>query len=611
MNRRKRTLFFICLTFPVIIKAQDTVTYYYNPVVVTATRVPTLMRFVNRSIDVIGEHILTNSALTSIEDVLQRSANVNVQSRGVFGVQTDMSIRGTLFSQNAVLLNGARIDDPQTAHYNFNLPISMDMIERVEILRGPGSAQYGANAFGGVVNLITKSAEQTSIFLRATGGQNGLMGGSLQSQFSGSSLRSINSFSYKKSDGYHEDTDFSLASISTSNEIDLPFGQLSMLGGYSKKEFGAYDFYPKPGTHMPSREWTQTGYVNMSLSYQFPSVKLIPRLSYRRHIDRYMEDQLVPNNVSNHTTNVLQGELVILAQLSENTKMTGGMEIMRDDIVSNVYGTHQRLNGGAFASIFFNTHPWTFDGSLRLDAHSDYGYVVCPTLGIGYLLSGRGKFYMTVGRAFRAPTYTELYIHSSSNLGDPKLKPEFGWTYEIGSTYVILSSFHTSVAFFQHDQKDLIDYVRFSSSDTIYHAVNFTRARTRGIELSARWDNDRLTNNENGLQHLLISYGYLDSHTERDSIFAARYSFIHPRHQIAFSAIGVLPFSLVGSIGVVHKIRLSGKQYTLVDAHLAKKIDFCTISISGTNLFNQSYEEIAGVPLPGRWLWAGVEIKIL
>jgi vitamin B12 transporter len=587
----------------------DSIRVTLQPIVVTAHRIPTVVRFVNRSIDIAGEQALNNFALSAPEDVLQRSPNINVQTRGPFGVQTDLSIRGTLFSQNALLLNGARINDPQTAHHNFNIPVSLEMIERIEILRGPGSAQYGANAFGGVINIITKVPENTSAFLQTHGGQKGLFGGTLHAEIAGSSLRSVNSLSYKKSDGYHEDTDFSLASFCTSNEMDFPLGQFSVLGGYSQKEFGAYDFY-SPGAHKPSREWTKTGYVNLAFSHSFSSFKIIPRLSYRQHNDRFMDDQRTPDkNVNDHTTHVLQGEVVFLTQFSENLSLTGGADITQDEMTSNVYGSHQRLDGGIFSSVLLNVLPWTFDGALRLNTHSEYGTILSPTAGAGYLFGGNGKLYITAGRAFRAPTYTELYIHTPQILGNSKLNPEIGWTFEIGGNYIFLPSTRISAAVFQNEQKDLIDYIKFSTHD-IFHAVNFTRARIRGAELSVQWENNHSVNKECSFQYVALSYGYLDSRIERDSVFAARYSFTNPRHQFAFSAIGILPLATTGSLGIVHKIKLDGKTYTLVDARISKGLSTFIIGISGTNLLNQSYEEIVGVPLPGRWLWVTVEYRI-
>lgn len=593
------------------IRAQETdsVVTTVQPIIVTANRIPTVVRYVNRSIAIIGESSLAQGALTSTEEALQQTPNISVQSRGLFGVQTDLSIRGTLFSQNALLLNGSRIDDPQTAHHNFNLPISMDMIERIEILRGPGSAQYGANAFGGVINMITRVPEHTSVFLQTMGGQYGLVGGTLHAELAGSSLRSLNSLQYKKTDGYHEDTDFSLGSFSTSNEIDLPHGQFTFLGGYAQKEFGAYDFY-SPGAHKPSREWTKTGYVNLGFSHSFPSMKVMPRVSYRRHDDRFMDDERTPEkNVNEHTTHVVQAEVVTAAQLSENATILGGTDLTQDYIRSNVYGDHQRRDVGVFTSFLFNPLPWTFDGALRFDDHSGYGSVVCPTAGVGYLFSEHGKLYATVGRAFRTPTYTELYIHTSQIHGDSRLKPELGWSYEIGSTYILAPSLSIATSLFQNEQKDLIDYVKFSSTD-IFHAVNFTRARIRGLEFSLQWDHPAGTDHASILQQASFSYGYLDSRVQRDSVYSARYSFIHPRHQISASLLGLLPFTITGSIGMVYKRKLDGTSYTLLDARVSKRLELFTIGISGTNLLNQSYEEIVGVPLPRRWMWATIELRV-
>jgi vitamin B12 transporter len=606
------TLFSLLILFSCLktsAQETDSITVALQPIVVTANRIPAVLSFINRSIDITGESILKNFALSTVEDVLQQSPNISVQTRGLFGVQTDLSIRGTLFSQNALLLNGARIDDPQTAHHNFNIPIPLDMIERIEILRGPGSAQYGANAFGGVINIITKVPDHTSVSLQTDGGQYGLFGGTLNAEISGSSLRSIISIAYKKSDGYHEDTDFSLASFCSSNEINTSIGQITVLGAYSQKEFGAYDFY-SPGAHKPSREWTKAGYINIAFSHSFSKFKIIPRLSYRRHNDRFMDDRRTPEvNVNDHTTQVFQGEVTALTQISENLSITGGIDISRDDMTSNAYGNHHRTDGGVFVSALFNTLPWTLDGALRINTHSEYGNVLCPTMGIGFLFGGNGKIYATIGRAFRAPTYTELFIHTTQILGDSKLRPEIGLTYEIGATYFLLTSIRTSISFFQNIQKDIIDYVKFSSTD-IFHAVNFTRARIRGAELSMQWENNIFPENECNLQHAVISYGYLDSQIDRDPVFAARYSYIHPRHHIAFSAFGVMPFMIVGSFSIVHKIKLDGRTYTLIDARISKSLNKFTASISGINLLNQSYEEIAGVPLPGRWLWAAIKYNI-
>ncbi|HID99484.1 MAG TPA: TonB-dependent receptor, partial [Thiotrichaceae bacterium] len=83
---------------------------------------------------------------------------VDLRERGTFGVQGDLSIRGANFSQVLILINGIKVYDPQTAHHNLDIPVSLSDVERIEILNGHGSSIYGENAFGGVINIVTNKS---------------------------------------------------------------------------------------------------------------------------------------------------------------------------------------------------------------------------------------------------------------------------------------------------------------------------------------------------------------------------------------------------------------------------------------------------------------------
>ncbi len=607
--------FFLLLPFIVCykVKAQDkdSITMALQPIVVTANRMPVNAQSVNRSVDVIDDLLLKNLPLQSVEDMLQQAANVSVESRGAFGVQSDVSIRGTLFSQSTILLNNMNFNDPQTAHYNFNLPVSAEMIDRIEVLRGPGSAQYGANAFGGVINVITKIPEETSISFHALGGEYGLNGGEVVAQYANESLHSINSISYKKSDGYHTDTDFLLKTIATSDEIDLSGGKLSLAGGYEKENYGAFEFYT-PGIPLPSHESLQTGFANVSFSTQLPSLTLTPCFNYRRNTDQFILNLAAPSYYTNLTsTNVVQSEVNAQSQLSKHISLTSGTSLMWDNIISTFEGCHTRTDGALYASLIADLQPWIIDASLRFDSHSDYGNVVCPATSTGYQFGTSGKIYATVGKAFRAPSYTELYINDGFNVGNPKLKPEIGWTYEVGGSYLLFSSGQLSSAFFQNNQEHVIDYVQYNSTNKNFYAVNFDNVTVRGGEVSLRWNNQNSSVGELSISRVLISYGYLDSYIGHDSIYMMKYNNNYPRHQVSCSVIGKLPSSFSGSIGFVHKIKVSGNSYTLADASLSKQAERFIFRVSGTNLLNQSYEENIGVPMPGRWIWFSIDYRIL
>jgi iron complex outermembrane receptor protein len=573
-----------------VIYAQDTLEYRQPPVVITALRSPVSALYVNRSIDVANLSVLKTSIATSLGDIIQQYANVNVQSRGLFGVQNDLSIRGALFSQNLVLLNGTRLDDPQTAHHNFDLPVSIEQIERIEILRGPGSAQYGANAFGGVINIITNKPDQNFAAIHLLAGEYGLLvtGGTLSAVLAG--IRSSNNVSYSRSNGYRYDTDFSTFNFSSFNELILSF--------------------------KPTNEWTETTCFSIGSTFNLSTIQLMPKLSYRRHYDRFLDDLRLPNqNINIHTTNVIQGELVGIKYLSELTTLTTGIDWTCDNITSNVYGQHERNSGSLFTTICSQLDKWTINGSLRIDIHSEYETQTSPTIGIGYLFSSQGKVYGSIGHSFRAPTYTELFIDNGNFIGDPSLRPETGWSYETGVEYYTSSQTQFSLSLFEHNQTNLIDYVKYNAGDK-YHVLNFTSATTRGLEVSAQWSGKNKSmgndlNNDFMLERIHFAYGYLDSFIKHEPIYTTRYSFTHPRHQISINVSGKMPFNVQGSIGIIHKIKLIGTSYTLLDGRIIKHFSPLDFFISGNNLLNQSYEEITGVPLPGRWLWAGIEYKVL
>ncbi len=606
-------IFVNCLTTSA--QESDSITVALQPIVVTANRMPTAACFVNRSFEVVDRSSPEMLSAASIGDVLQRYAQVNVQSRGVFGAQTDLSIRGSLFSQTLLLLNGSRVDDPQTAHHNFDLPLSLEQIERIEIIRGPSSSQYGANASGGVVNIITRIPEETSAVLSMNGGNYGLFSTNGSYEMALPGLRSSNTFNYSRNSGYRYDTDFSMVNLSSSNEIPLSIANVSLFAGYTKKEFGAFDFY-SPGRNQPSKEWTETTVINAGSNFILPSFQLTPKLSFRRHYDRFLNDIRLPDqNIYSHTTTVIHSEIVGTTAITEQVNMVSGIEWTHDRIISNVYKEHSRNSGALFASLLSGFSGWTFDAGVRADFHSSYSSRICPTLGVGFFITPQQKIYGTAGRSFRAPAYTELYIYNSSTHGDPSLQPEMGWSYEAGWEYYIGSQMRLSFSLFEQDHSNLIDYVQYTSLDTA-QAVNFSSAVMRGIETSIQWNTIHSTEDNPPpesprLESISVSYGYLDSHIEHRPVFSSRYSYSHPRHKISLFASGSLPFIMQYSVGIIHKIKLTGDAYTLVDASISKRISFTKMYISGNNLLNQTYEEITGVPLPGRWLWAGIEMRIL
>ena len=131
-------------------------------ITVTTTVEPLPLSENNRSVivlDTAARPLLFNNPT----DFLRQDTALNLQARGGNGVQTDLSIRGTTFEQSLVLLNGLRINDPETAHLNLDIAVPLEAISRIDVLHGSGSTFYGSDALGGAVNLITSQPTLTSI----------------------------------------------------------------------------------------------------------------------------------------------------------------------------------------------------------------------------------------------------------------------------------------------------------------------------------------------------------------------------------------------------------------------------------------------------------------
>ena len=118
---------------------------------ITATRIPMESYKTGRSVEIItAEHIAKQPA-TSVDELLRNIVGLNINSRNGFGVQADIGIRGSTFSQVLVLVDNVRFNDPLTAHFNNNIPVALADIDHIEVIKGPAGASYGSDAVGGLI----------------------------------------------------------------------------------------------------------------------------------------------------------------------------------------------------------------------------------------------------------------------------------------------------------------------------------------------------------------------------------------------------------------------------------------------------------------------------
>src|SRR6185295_15003930 len=141
-------------------------------VIVTGTFEPLSLEEIDRAIRVLParEHGLV---LNTLVDLLRLDSSLDLQERAPDGIQADLSIRGANFGQTLVLMNGMRMNNVQSGHHNMDIPVPLESVARVEVLRGSGSSMYGSDAGGGVINVIVEPPEGFDVRLRAAGGSFG------------------------------------------------------------------------------------------------------------------------------------------------------------------------------------------------------------------------------------------------------------------------------------------------------------------------------------------------------------------------------------------------------------------------------------------------------
>jgi len=604
----KKSLFviilFIISLLTIKIQAQKESEYKLSEVIVTASKTPVVFSSLSRSVFLITPAELEIFPVNTVQDMLKYVPGIDVRTRGPEGVQSDVGIRGGSFEQTLVLIDGIKISDPQTGHHNMNLPLPYSAVERIEILKGQGSRIYGANAFSGAINIITKKPKEPVLDLSLTGGQNSLFGASLAGAYSIGSLNSFISFSKDKSDGYRSNTNFDILNFFYNSSYSFSSGSVFLTAGYNDKKFGANNFY---SDKYPNQwEHTTTRIAALSAKFDLDYINLSPKLYWRRNDDDYILDNSRPDWYRNiHKTNSFGGELQADFTSPLGPASFGG-ELTYDKIESANLGNHNRTKGGFFAEQNISLiKGLTISGGFFLYNYSGFGWKLWPGADLGCLLNDNVKIFASAGKAFRIPTFTELYYTSPANNGNPSLLPEETINYELGASF-FNKAFQLNGSLFYKKGRNIIDWVR-SSSDAVWIVKNETELNTAGFEAGLIFfPRSFLT----GIPVKMVSLNYTYLSMDRSAgEFESKYSLEHLRHQFTAILNSILPMEISLTFTMRYIDRESYGDYFIADAGIEKHFSSISAFLNCGNLFNESYMDIGGIPMPGRWISGGLRIK--
>jgi outer membrane cobalamin receptor len=560
-------------------------------VVVTGSVAPAPLGNLGRSLTVISAEDIDALPFESVADVLRLLSSVEVRSRGPFGAQSDFALRGSNFGQELMLVDGVRLNDAQSGHHNGDIPVPLAAIDRIEVLTGAGSSLHGADAFGGTINVITRkslSGWQADI----AGGSFDLVDTSVSGGVRQGPLAHTLAGAFSRSSGFMPDRDHKIFSGSyrASAGGDTTFGV-----AYANKEFGANGFYGPA----PSREWTAQTLVNFDQRVlRRDRLVATADMFYRTHSDHFIYDETRPSLSENrHRTHAAGAEMKLHFDSTPATQISFGASGGGDWVRSTNLGDHDFGRGSVFAEVrqYLGDRVVIYPG-VRFDSYSTFGSAWSPSLAVSAWPSSRVKWRASTGRAFRVPTFTELYYHDPNNQGTADLKAERAWSADTGVDLFFARGWSGAATVFGRWEDNVIDWVRASPSDR-WQSTNVRDVRSRGIETAVHRTLGA---------HGMVSVQYTWQHVNADALgVLSKYVLDYATRSLALAGTAHAGAWSVGP-RVEYKHRIDGREHWVVDARLARRFGNWEVYADAANLFNADYQEITGVAMPGRWAKLGI-----
>jgi len=564
-----------------------------NEVVVSSPRLNIPFSEDSKSVTVITAKQIADAPSTSLADLLRFQAGIDVLQQGVEGANADIYLRGGTYSQVLLLIDGIRVDDPQTGHHTLNSALPLEVIERIEIVKGPAARIYGQNAFTGAINIVTKKVDDSKVTLTDRIGSFDTDQFGVTAQHAGEKVQHIAHVSLQESDGYRYNTDFQNFHVFTKSNLAPGTNRLSLMTMFTERKFGANGFY-RAVTAKDQYEETQSSLVALTSAVSSENQKWIwtPRVFWKRGQDEYVYIRSNPSVFRNvHITNRLGASVDV-----KNTNAWGatglGIEFSTVNIQSNNLGDKNRSIAHLFFEHRFSTGTIDITPGFAWSNYSDMGDFFYPGIDVGYRLGQNLKLTFNTGYTYRIPTYTDLFYVSPTTIGNPDLMPEEALSHEVSLRYKTNNwSIETSV--FKRDGENLIDFVKKSPSDVAWVAENISgKITTIGGELSTQW-RYRIGKQTHTLA---LSYAYLEDDYIK-SVYS-KYALNFLRHDVNVNLTKQLTPRCTSTASYRYAKRALGDNYQLFNLQLSYSLDSkWRIELQGRNLFDVTYFENL-IPMP-------------
>ncbi|MCH7411137.1 TonB-dependent receptor [Belliella sp. DSM 111904] len=597
---------------------QDSVTVDLGEVVISENRIEIPFNKTSRNISIISRKDIETTPARSLQEVLAFTPGVDVRQRGVTGVQGDIGIRGGGFEQTLMLINGIKMTDPQTGHHIMNIPIPLQAIQRVEVMKGPASRIFGQNAYAGAVNIVTMLPESAGLNIQAYGGDFGMRGvsavSSLPVTLPFGTYKQTLSVSHDASNGHWYNSDYKVSNVFYEGGLNLnEHHELRTMMGYTERDFGANGFY----TNSFPDQWesVQTLLASLSHTYERNELYVQTRAYWRKNDDEFRLRRNEPAFFTNlHTSHT--AALEVNGRYQSQIGTTGfGVEGRNEKINSTNLGERERSFMGVFAEHRIEFwEDFDFRAGVYSNYYDEYGWKHFPGAELGYQLNNSSRLYTNYGASYRIPSFTDLYYEDPSNLANPDLMPEEAQSFEVGYKFQ-KNGLRAEVVYFNRYSKNLIDWYRepstVSPNPNQWTPRNISEVTFQGIETGIQYAFSQTSKNIK-IKEASLSYNFIDANLMQNSGVESRNTLSALRHQLiaGLQTEWYTDFEL--NIKARYLERMALDPYFLLDI----RVDYNRLKTFGlfaeaSNVTNTNYIEAGFVQMPGRWFRAGINLNLI
>ena len=594
-----------------------------DPVVVTATRVATPAEQLGVSLNVVTEDDFKTYHYTTVDEALRNVPGVEIRRSGSYGKASSISIRGANSNQVQVLVDGVRVKSPTLGQVDLS-DLSRDLIDRIEIIRGPQSTLYGADAIGGVINIITKKGKgpfQASVQQEA--GNYDTLRSRIQASGAWKSFDYSLSASHFESNGQFQNDGSNVNALNGRLGVSLPLdSSLSFIIRYNKSDIGVpvKGVFPGPQPIDPI--------INPNAKQQSETTVMLLEAKTRpvtwwestARISRYennagFQDPADPGVTFDFPTfsqiNVERREAEWLNSIHLGPWSTS--------TVGLGYRHEEGDNKGTFRtarhvpSIFFEQQLRFFErlfltGGFRNEDDSVFGSATTQRGSLAFVVKETGtRIRGGAGTGFRAPTFNDLFF---PDFGNPDLQPERSMSYDAGVDQKLWQGrIRLGLTYFRNEFKNLITCCVPIPTAPFGGPVNVGSARSAGIEFTSEAD---------VLPNLVASLNY--TYTDTKNVQTRRWLSREPQHRwnIGLTWEPIRRLSLFTQVYVVTQQwetvgEVYNSGYTRVDLggtyRVLEKyswIQGVDLTLRVQNLLNEGYAEVRGFPALGANVLVGL-----